>query len=143
MNTSHYLYIALLFLFLSGWTRADDAKESNEQSVMSQNYSIINAPSKDADMPWYVSDFFRKVEQWELETTDYNDLKLGMYELTQFPNQEATQAQKDAANKFIRDSMDAVVRHGWLSKEKGLSDGYEKMYGDPVHFVNKHDALPI
>ncbi len=29
------------------------------------------------------------------------------------------------------------MRHGWLSKEKGLSDGYEKMYGDPVHFVNK------
>jgi len=104
---------------------------------MIPNYLVINAPSADPDKPWYVSDFFRRAEQWELETTDYDDLKMGMYELTQYPNKEPTQAQKDAANKLVKDSFDAVVRNGWLSKEKGLSDGYEKMYGDPVHFVNK------
>lgn len=129
--------MAHLFLFLSGCTNTDDGKESNEPSIMFPNYLIINAPSKDPDMPWYVSDFFKRVQQWDLETTDYGDLEPGMYELTQYPNQEATQIQKDAANKLVKNSIDAAVRHGWLSKEKGLSDGYEKMYGDPVHFVNK------
>jgi hypothetical protein len=60
-----------------------------------------------------------------------------MYELTQYPNVKATRAHQDAADGFIKESFDAVVRHGWLSKEKGLGDGYEQMYGDPVHFVNK------
>ena len=137
MNMINYLVIALLFLFLSGCTNTDDDKENNEPSIMFPNYLIINAPSKNPNMPWYVSDFFKKVEQWELETTDYSDLEHGMYELTQYPNQEATQVHKEAANKFIKDTIDSVVRHGWLSKEKGLGDGYEQMYGDPVHFVNK------
>ncbi len=137
MNMINYLFIALLFLFLSGCTNTDDDKENNEPSIMFPNYLIINAPSKNPNMPWYVSDFFKKVEQWELETTDLSDTEHGMYELTQYPNQEATQVHKEAANKLIKDTIDSVVRHGWLSKEKGLSDGYEKMYGDPVHFVNK------
>jgi hypothetical protein len=137
MNMTNYLFIALLFLFLSGCTNTDDDdKESDEPSIMIPNYLVINAPSKNPDMQWYVSDFFKRVEEWELETTDYGDRKMGMYELTQFPNQEATQVHKDAADKLIRDSFDTVVRNGWLSKEKGLSDGYEKMFGDPVHFVN-------
>ena len=133
----NYLFIALLFLVLSGCTNSDDDKENNEPSIMVPNYLVINAPSKSPDMPWHVSDFFKKAEQWELETTDYSDHKMGMYELTQYPNQEATQAHKDAANKLVKDSFNTVIRHGWLSKEKGLSDGFEKMFGDPVHFVNK------
>ncbi|VUX55952.1 exported protein of unknown function [uncultured Woeseiaceae bacterium] len=137
MNMINYLFIALLFLFLSGCTNTDDDKESNEPSIMFPNYLIINAPSKDPNMPWYVSEFAKKVGQWELETTDLGDRELGMYELTQYPNQEATQVHKDAANKLVKDSIDSVVRHGWLSKEKGLSDGYEQMHRDPVYFVNK------
>jgi len=137
MNMINYLFIALLFLFLSGCTNTDDDKENNEPSIMFPNYLIINAPSKNPNMPWHISDFAKKVEQWELETTDLSDLELGMYELSQYPNQEATQVHKDAANKLVKDSIDSAVRHGWLSKEKGLSDGYEQMYGDPVHFVNK------
>ncbi len=136
MNMTNYLFIAVSFLFLSGCTNTDDDEEKNEPSIMFPNYLAINAPSKDPGKPWYVSDFFKRVEQWELETTDYSDLKMGMYELSQYPNQEATQAHKDAANKLISDSFDTVLRNGWLSKKKGLSDGYEKMYGDPVHFVN-------
>ena len=137
MKATSYSFIALLLLYLSGCTSTDDDKESNESTVMFPNYLAINAPSRDSNRQWYVSDFFRRVEQWEPETTDYSDLKMGMYELTQYPNQEATQSQKEAADKFVQDSFDAAVRHGWFSKEKGLSDGYEKMFGDPVHFVNK------
>ncbi len=133
----NYLFIALLFLFLSACTSTDDDKENNKPSVEFPNYLIINAPSKDPNMPWYISDFFKRVQQWELETTDLSDLKHGMYELTQYPNQEPTQVHKDAADKLVKDSIDNVVRRGWLSKEEGLSDGYEQMYGDPVHFVNK------
>ena len=137
MNMINYLFIALLFLFLSGCTNTVDDKESNEPSNKIPNYKIINAPSKNPFMPWYVSDFFKKGQQWELETTDLSDIEHGMYELTHYPNQEATQVHKEAANKLIKATIDSDVRHGWLSKEKGLSDGYEQMYLDPVHFVNK------
>ncbi|MDH3440036.1 MAG: hypothetical protein OEM63_04745 [Gammaproteobacteria bacterium] len=137
MTTVNYLFVALLLLSLSGCTKTEDDKESNDAPVMFPNYLIINAPSKDPDKQWYISDFFRRVEQWELETSiNLNELKLGMYELTQYPNQAASQAHKDAAEKLVNDSFDAAVRYGWFSKEKGLSDGYESMYGDPVHFVN-------
>ena len=64
----NYLFIALLFLVLSGCTNSDDDKENNEPSIMVPNYLVINAPSKSPDMPWHVSDFFKKAEQWELET---------------------------------------------------------------------------
>jgi hypothetical protein len=139
MNAINYLLTALLILSLSGCAKTEDDndRESNKPAAMFPNYLIINAPSKDPGMPWYVSDFLRRVEQWVPETTNYDDLELGMYELTQYPNREATQEQKDAAEKLVADSFDAVVRNGWLSKEKGLAAGYEKMYGDPVHFVNK------
>lgn len=137
MTTTNFLFVAILFLFLSGCTNSDEEKERNDAPVMFPNYLVINAPSKDPAKPWYISDFFRRVEQWEPEADiDLNDLELGMYELSQYPNQEATQAHKDAADKLLEDSFNAVVRNGWLSKEKGLSDGYEPMFGDPVHFVN-------
>jgi hypothetical protein len=140
MKMTRNLFAALFLLSLSACTNTDDNAEDNSESNvprdMYPNYLLINAPSKDPDKPWYVSDFFRRVEQWEIETTNYDDLELGMYELTQYPNQEPTQAHKDAQEKFISDSFDTVVRNGWLSKEKGLSDGYEEMFGDPVHFVN-------
>jgi len=58
----NYLFIAFSFIFLSGCTNTDDDKENNEPSIMFPNYLIINAPSKNPNMPWYVSDFFKKVE---------------------------------------------------------------------------------
>lgn len=88
-------------------------------------------------MPWYISSYFDRPKQWKFEASTNNySLKLGMYELTQYPYQGPTQAQEESANKLIQDSFDVVERNGWFNKEKALSDGYEKMYGDPVHFVN-------
>jgi hypothetical protein len=142
MKMTKYLLAFPLFLILSGCAETNDDADTNddkgsyEPTVTFPNYLIINAPSRDPNMQWYLSDFFRKVKRWDPETTNYSDFEGGMYELTQYPDQEPTQADKDAANKLIADSFDAVIRNGWLSKEKGLSDGYEKMYGDPVHFVN-------
>ena len=142
MKMTKYLLAFPLFLILSGCAETNDDADTNddkgsyEPTVTFPDYLIINAPSRDPNMQWYLSDFFRKVKRWDPETTNYSDFEGGMYELTQYPDQEPTQADKDAANKLIADSFDAVIRNGWLSKEKGLSDGYEKMYGDPVHFVN-------
>ena len=142
MNTTHYVLIALSTLLLAGCSKtaeetgnAEEA-QSNPLPVMFPNYLVINAPSSDPNKPWYVSDFFRRVEQWEIETTDYSDLPLGMYELTQYPNQEPTQEHLDAAEQIISESIDVAFRNGWFEKEKGLADGYEPMFGDPVHYVN-------
>lgn len=133
-------FFTLLTLAVSGCAKSEDETGDNKEvsgpTMMVPNYLAINAQPKDPDKQWYVSDYFKRAEQWEPEATDYSDLKMGMYELTQYPNQEPTQAHVDAANKLVKDSFDTVVRNGWLSIEKGLSDGYEKMYGDPVHFVN-------
>ena len=131
------LFVAPLFLVLSAWAEPVDDKESNGASYKIPDYKIINAQSKNSSMQWYVSDYFKKVEQWELESTDISTLQHGMYELTQYPNKRATQSQKEAGDAFIKATTDSIVRHGWFSKKKGLSDGYEQMYGDPVHYVNK------
>ncbi len=137
MDMIKTLLLGLFLLVLSGCAKTEDDGERSEQPVMFPNYLIINAPSKDPDKPWYISDFFRRAEQWELEENiNLNDLELGMYELTQYPNQQPTEAQKEAADRFIQDSIDAAMRNGWFSKEAGLRDGYEQMFGDPVHFVN-------
>ena len=145
IKVTDYFFIALLVFALPGCAKTEDeeatvsaAAESrtNQPTLMIPNYLVINAPSQDPDKPWYVSDFFRRVEQWEVETTNYWDLELGMYELTQYPNQAPTEAQQNAADQFVSDSIDVAIRNGWFSKEKGLADGYEPMFGDPVHFVN-------
>ena len=145
MKLNTYLLLATVALAVMGCAETEDVSpeinepvaEASAPPVMFPNYLVINAPSKDPDKPWYLSDFFRRVEQWELEETiDLNELQLGMYELTQYPNQAPTQAHLDAQDKIIQDSIDAALRNGWFDMEKGLSDGYEKMFGDPVHFVN-------
>ena len=138
MNRIDTLLFAILSFTLSGCSNSDGEKENSTVPVMFPNYLAINTPSRDPDKPWYVSDFAMKVEQWNLEKDiDLNELKLGMYELTQYPNQEPTQTQYDAAAEIIEQSYDVVIRNGWLSKEKAFLDGYEKMFGDPVHYVNK------
>jgi len=148
MKILRYLPVVLLIHALAGCTNSDDTSEPPDAAnsakpaesggalVMIPNYLVINAPPEKTERPWFVSDYFRRVEQWEPETTNYNDFEMGMYELTRYPNLEPTEAQKQAADKLVNDSFDVALRNGWLSKEKGLADGYEKMFGDPVHFVN-------
>ncbi|MGI9205448.1 MAG: hypothetical protein ACR2Q3_15645 [Woeseiaceae bacterium] len=137
MNMIKTIFLALSSFMLTGCTNAGDDKKNSDPANSFPNYRLINAPSSDPDMPWYISSFFEREKQWKFEASvSLNTLKLGMYELTQYPYQGPTQAQEDSASKLIQDSFDVVERHGWLNKEKALSDGYEKMYGDPVHFVN-------
>ena len=131
------LLVTLSAVIFSGCSDTNDDTENHDPTLSFPDYRMINAPSTDPDMPWYMNSYFEKDERWRFEaSTNLNSLKLGMYELTQYPYQEPTQAQAEAASKLVQDSFDIVERNGWLSKEKALSDGYEKMYGDPVHFVN-------
>jgi hypothetical protein len=128
-------------LFLSACGKREEPPESVgtvefESTVTFPNYLIINAPPSDPALQWYVNDFHRRVDLWEPETTNYTEFQAGMYELSQFPNQAPTQAQEEAARKLVDDSFAIALRNGWFDKEKGLADGYEKMYGDPVHYVN-------
>jgi len=136
MNIAYSLFLGLMVTALFGCTNEENEETTNNRLEMIPNYLAINAPPDNSELPWYVSDFFKRVPQWDRETTDYDSLKMGMYELTQYPNRQPTPAQTYAANKLVSDSFDAVLRNGWLSKEKGLRDGFEKMFGDPVHFVN-------
>jgi hypothetical protein len=135
-NMINYLVVTLLFFMLSGCGNPDDENESHRTSAL-PDYSVINAPSDDPNMPWYVSEYFAPETRWRLEKNiNLNRLEFGMYELTQYPYEQPSRAQKEAGDKLIDDLFDIAMRNGWFSKEKGLSDGYEKMFGDPVHFVN-------
>ncbi len=131
-TATRFLFPAWLTLVLSGCTKPEESVEvdsaadqvpNNQPTLMIPNYLVINAPSSDPNKQWYVSDFFRRVEQWEPETTNYWDLELGMYELTQYPNQPPTEAHLNAANKLVSDSIDVAIKNGWFDKEKGLADG--------------------
>lgn len=133
LSASFAVVLSLLsahYLASAAW--ADDASRGVP------DYSEINTPSRDPDKPWYLRDFFRDRGRWRLETSvDNSELKLGMYELTQYPDQVVTESDKEVATRLISDSLYAAVKNGWMSKEKGLSDGYEAMFKDPVHFVNR------
>jgi len=101
------------------------------------DYRAINAQSADPDEQWYVSDFFTKERRWVPEHTNYDSLRMSMYELSQYPNQSPTPAQQAAADELVQDSFDAAMKNGWFDQQKGFEDGFEKLFGDPVHFVNK------
>jgi hypothetical protein len=136
-NMISHLFVALLFFTLSGCVNNDDENGSNQTSATFPDYSIINAPSENPNMPWYVNEYFASDQRLRLERNiNLNSLKLGMYELTQYPYEQPSRAQIEAADKLVDDAFDIALRNGWFGKEKGLSDGYEKMFGDPVHFVN-------
>lgn len=85
---------------------------------------------------WYVRPFMGPNTDWRL-LADLGNPPYGMFELTQFPNRQATDAEKKAADIFIAKTYAAVKAKGWLNKEKALADGYANMYKDKIHYVKK------
>lgn len=61
----------------------------------------------------------------------------GMYELTQYPNIEATARQKLDALAWRERAEQAAIKNGWLDIKKARQDGFFKMYNDNIHFANR------
>jgi hypothetical protein len=64
-----------------------------------------------------------------------------LYEVTQFPDAEATGAQRREAAAFVQRSRESAQRHGWFDFAQATRDGFSLMYGDTVHYVNMKYAL--
>lgn len=137
MKTTKFAFPALCVLFLVACSGGDDEPTGSGENGIFPNYQVIHAASDDSKISWYISDFFTKDRLWAPEVTYYDRLRPSMYELTQYPNQEATPAQKAAAEELIQESFDVAMRNGWFDIEEGFNDGFEKLFGDRVHFVNK------
>ncbi len=129
--------VALSVLLLTACSGSDDGSKADGPVGIFPDYSIVNAPSDDPARPWFIRDYFMKDPQWERETTDYSGFKMGMYELTQYPDLEPTPEQQAAADALIRDSFNVAIENGWFNKETGLGDDYRQYNRDPVHFMKR------
>lgn len=88
---------------------------------------------------WYINNYKGPVQKnWVPEPADaVAALGFGMIELTQYPNQQPTEKQKQAAAKLVRDSIRSAKKHGWFDQKKAFADGYELMFEDETHYINK------
>jgi hypothetical protein len=79
--------------------------------------------------------------RWVLETVLRPEVgqsrEMIMNEVTEFPDREATPEERARADKLIQDSFRAAHRHGWFDFENAQSQGFEPMFHDPTHFMNR------
>ena len=67
---------------------------------------------------WYKSHYgLAGVKVWERDDGT-NSTSYGMFEMTQFPNSEATIDQKQMAEAFVVRVLDAVTSKGWLKNTR-------------------------
>ena len=64
-----------------------------------------------------------------------------LYEVTTHPDAEPTRDQAAQAEDLHARSLEAAKRHGWFDFRRGLEDGYELMFADSEHYVNREYAL--
>ncbi len=98
------------------------------------------APSTQAEARW-ARRFFPFDPSWrpasEVPTVPQKSPGMVVWEVSRFPEGEAaTAAQRESAADFEKRCFEAAVRNGWFDFQKALADGYQIMFGDPVHYAN-------
>jgi hypothetical protein len=58
-----------------------------------------------------------------------------------YPGNVASGEHRRAADDLIERSFLAAEANGWFGHEKGLADGFQKMYRDNTHYVNEDFVL--
>ncbi len=91
------------------------------------------------DLPWYVNHYNGPVKKiWVAETQDnINSLGFGMFELSQFPDLRATPEQQKNADELVTNSIQNALRRGWFDQKNAFADGFELMFDDETHYINK------
>ncbi len=65
-----------------------------------------------------------------------------IWETTRFAESERpTPAERQAADRLYEASFEAARRKDWFDFQTGLDSGYELMFGDEVHYVNKDNIV--
>jgi len=60
-----------------------------------------------------------------------------MYEVTRYPDGDPTPEQRRRADDLVRRCREAAKRHGWYDFSRAAGDGFRRMYGDELHYVNE------
>ena len=79
--------------------------------------------------------------RWVIETSVRPEVdpsrEMIMYEATQFPDRDATPEENERAEKLIQEAFRAARRNGWFDFENAKSQGFEQMFNDPTHYMNR------
>ncbi len=90
---------------------------------------------------WFVSRYNEIIPVWlpereaDIQPQDWPPMLI--YEVTRFPDAEATPAQRRAADDLLARSWEAARRNGWTDFEKARADGFDDMSTDRAHFANR------
>ena len=97
-------------------------------------------PPEPSERTWYISRFGGAEQKWRRDTRPRQPQKkpaMLIFEVTQFPNADATPEQLAAAADLRSKSLLAAVQHGWYDFDVARMAGYELMFSDDVHYVNE------
>lgn len=67
--------------------------------------------------------------------------KMLMYEVTEYRDVEPTDEQQAASNDLVARARAAVERNGWYDFARAVEDGFELIFADHQHYVNKEYLL--
>ena len=151
MRGVRYLLLALLLLYVP---RLESAVQSSAKPTPAGTQAR-------ASQPWY----FAKVEdhdhehmqhaqhtvaapatprKWEpMREIDPRTMSAWQetYEVTRFPSQQPTAAQRRGADDLLARSRESAKRHGWFDYANAVKDGFTLLPLDDIHHVNRANAL--
>lgn len=102
----------------------------------------FSAMDHDGDMPMHAGHHERS---WEPEhAVDPASLRgfQRMYEVTRYPDVETpTPEQQRQADELVRKCHESAQRHGWFDFKQATKDGFVRMFGEGIHYVNEANVL--
>lgn len=119
-----WLGSTILAVLLPVWAEAQDAD-----------------PGISPNAGFYVSEFapgsgrsWRPEADW---TTSGLQRPMVILEVSRFADQPTpTPEQATAANDLLESTLEAVTEKGWFDFDQARNDGFQPMFGDPLHFPN-------
>jgi hypothetical protein len=121
--------IALMLAALFGATAACDDQDATQKSIPSDGYYIAR----------YDGDNSRR--DWKPANASHNkppkSAAMMIYEVTRHAFQKPTYADRKAAAELVWACERAYEKKGWLDFDATMAKGFEKLYGDELHYVNR------
>ena len=94
---------------------------------------------------WHVSQYRGAERRWipetEFEFTPPTPSRMVILEVSQYPDIAPTDAQRKAAEAWIRAGHEAARRNGWFDYEKATDAGFRLIFQDKTHYANEEFFL--
>ena len=123
MRSTHRVF-ALALAALCGAATAC----SSEKSIPSDGYFVVRYNANTKERLW--------VPVGERHGNPPESAAMVVYEITRHAFQNPTQADQEEAAELIWACERAYEKHGWLDFDTAIAGGFEKLYGDELHYVN-------